>query len=393
MKHNWTKALLSTVVVATIFTACKPDPDTDTPFPPAVSPSVFMGSQNQFVYAFNPETGEKKWECNVGANIESSPVLYGGTLFVGNSSPILFKVDPNTGKRDRSKIGFPGGITTTPIGDESFIYVTSGATVTCIDIKPDTVEWTYVSGGPISSSPTIKDTQFVFGCDDGHVYMLDKRKGDLIWKSADYATQFQSSPVIDPAVHFTNTSTTPVTIDTGAIYLGANNFKMYAFNRKTGSLAWEYITSAPIKSSPLVYGGNLIFGGDDGKLYNLENIHGAPIWIMNKATDRIRSSPYLYGQTIYVGSYDKSFYAINALNGSVKWAFKTTGLIASSPVVYKNNIYFGSYDKNVYGLDTANGKISWQYAVNGLMDCSPSVDPNNSDGNGINSTISGASKN
>jgi outer membrane protein assembly factor BamB len=223
MKDNWTKVLLSTAVVATLFTSCKPTPDTDTPFPQAISPSVFMASQNQFVYAIDPTTGLKKWECFINANIESSPYLYGGTLFVGNSSSLLFKLDPNTGARTQSKIAFPLGITTNPIGDENYLYVASGSTITCIDIKPDTVEWTYTAGGPINSSPTIRDTQLVFGCDDGFVYMLDKRSNpakvpNLIWKSANYSTQFRSS----------------ATMDENAIYIGANDFNMYALNRKDG---------------------------------------------------------------------------------------------------------------------------------------------------------------
>lgn len=391
MKHNWTKVFLSAVTVTTLFSACKPTPDTDTPFPPKVSTSVFIGSKNEFVYALDPTTGTKKWECNVNANIEASPVLYNGVLFVGNSSPVLFKIDPNTGARSQSKIGFPAGIAATPLGDEHYIYIASGKRITCIDIVPDTVRWAFDADDNINSTPTIKDTQLVFGCDDGKVYMLDKRNKNVIWKTAAYSTQFRSSPVIDPTpVYFS--SSVPVTMDTGAVYLGAQNFKFYAFKRKNGDLLWDYSTTAPITSSPVVYGGNIIFGGDDGKLYNLEYTKGAPRWIMNKATDRIRSSPYLHGQTVYVGSYDKSFYAVNVLDGSLKWTFKTTGLIASSPVVYNGNVYFGSYDKNMYALDTATGKLMWQYAINGLIDCSPSIDPNNSDGSGINSSISGASK-
>lgn len=375
MKHNWTKALLSAVAVATIFSACKPEPDTDTPFPPAVSPSVFMGSKNQFVYAIDPVTGVKKWETNVNSSIESSPVLYNGTLFVGNNSPILFKLDPNTGAKAQSKLTFPLGIYTTPIGNANFLYVTSGSRVTCIDIKPDTLEWSYNAGGVINSSPTIKDTQLVFGCDDGVVYMLDHRTGNLIWKTTPISSQFQSSPVMD----------------TGNIYIGANDNKLYSLKRKDGAVTWSYTTGFPVKSSPLIYGGNVIFGSDDGYIYNLENITGTPRW-KTKTFDRVRSSPYLYGQTIYAGSYDKSFYAINALDGTIKWAFKTTAIIASSPIVYNAKVYFGGYDQQLYAIDTA-GKTLWKYAINGLIDCSPSVDPNNSDGNGMNSTISGASAN
>lgn len=373
MKHNWTKVLLSAAAITSLFTACKPKPDTDTPFPPAVSTSVFMGSQNQFVYALNPTTGAKKWECFIGANIAASPYLYGGTLFVGNSSALLFKVDPNTGVRDQSKIGFPAGISTTPIGKDNFLYVNSGNTVTSIDIKPDTVEWKYTAGGNINSSATVRDTQMVFGCDDGFVYMIDNRNGNLIWKSKSYSTLFRSSP----------------TMDDNLIYIGAENGTLYALKRNDGTEAWIFPTAAPIKSSPVVLGGNIFFGGDDSKLYCIENITGLPRWVFT-ASDRIRSSPFLYGDKVFVGSYDKNFYAINVLDGSLRWTFKTTGLIAASPVCYNNNVYFGSYDKNLYAIDTASGLVNWKYVINGLMDCSPSIDPNNANGNGINSSISGS---
>lgn len=374
MKHNWTKVLLSLTVATALFSACKPKPDTDTPFPPAISPSVFIGSQNQFIYALDPTTGLKKWECFIGSNIESSPVLYNDILFVGNSSSTLYKLDPNNGTKGQSKFGiFPSGMTTTPIGNDGFLYMTSGNMVYGLDIKPDTMEWSYKADGIINSSPTIKDTQLVFGCDDGYVYMLDHRKGNLIWKSKKkYATIFPSSPAMDTAL----------------IYIGAEDGNMYCLRRKDGSEVWASNTGAPVKSSPLVLGGNVIFGSDNNKLYCLQNTDGAARWITT-TSDRIRCSPYLHGQVIYVGSYDKNFYAINALDGSVRWSFKTNGLIKSSPVVYDGKVFFGSYDKYLYAADTANGAQLWRYAVNGLIDCSPSVDVNN--GSGINSTISGAS--
>lgn len=374
MKHNWTKSILSVAIAATLFTSCKPKPDTDTPFPQKVSPSVFMASNNQFVYAIDPTSGLKKWECFINSDIIASPYLYGGTIFVGNNSATLFKLDPNTGAKSQSLIGFPSGILMNPIGFDNFLYVASGTDITCIDIKPDTFEWKYSAGGAITTSPTIKDTQVVFGCSDGFVYTIDRRNGNLIWKSANYGTVFSASP----------------TMDANNVYIGADNGTMYSLKRTDGSQTWAYSTSFPIKSSPLVFGGNVFFGNDESKLFSIDIISGTPRWTFT-AGARILSSPFLQGQTIYVGSYDKTFYAINVLDGKQKWSFKTDGLINSSPVCYGANVYFGSYDLNLYAVDTTLGKLTWKYAINGVMDCSPSIDENNAAGNGINSTISGAS--
>ncbi len=379
MKNNWTKVLLAIGFITSTLPSCKPTPDTDTPFPVKVSPTIFTGSKKNFVYAINPENGVKKWEVNVHAEVNSSPYLYGGTLFVGNNSSVLYKIDPNTGVLDQSKIPFSIGISTCPVGKDNFLFVSSGANITSIDIKPDTIEWNFTAGGTINSSPIVKDTQIVFGCDDGYVYMLDNRNGNLIWKSINYATPFKSSP----------------TMDNNNIYIGANNFKIYALDRKTGSEVWNYATAAPVVSSPIVIGGNVMVGSDDGFLYCMDIPTGLPRW-KTKTADRVRSSPFLYingfEQTVFVGSYDKSLYAINALDGSIKWSFPSEGLIQASPIVYKDQVIIGSYDMNLYSLDVKTGKVTWKFGVDGLMDCSPTADANASNGGGINSSISGASE-
>ncbi|GAA4453257.1 PQQ-binding-like beta-propeller repeat protein [Rurimicrobium arvi] len=376
MNYNWTKALLSSVVAATLFTSCKPTPDTDTPFPPTASTAVFIGSQNQFIYSLNPMTGAKKWEVNVGAPVYSSPVLYNNILFVGTPSSTLYKIDPITGTKKSSKVAIAYGMTTTPIGQENLLIYTTGNRIAAIDITPDTTEWFVDFPGTLNSSPIVSDSMVIFGCDNGTVYARNFRNGNAIWSSANFSTQFNCSP----------------TVDTGNVYIGGENGVMYCLDRRTGSLKWQFASGAgkPIKSSPVVFGGSVIFGNDDYKLFCLENVFGTPRWTV-KTDDRIRSSPYLYGDRVYVGSYDKKLYVIDVLNGAIRWIKETDGLIASSPVCYQNYVYFGSYDKYLYALDTAKGSLLWKYAVNGLIDCSPSIDPNDGKGMGINSSVSGAS--
>lgn len=376
MNNNWTKALLSSVVAATLFTSCKPTPDTDTPFPPNATTAVFIGSQNQFIYSLDPMTGKKKWEVNVNAPIYSSPVLYKSILFVGTSSTVLTKIDPVTGKKSESKVSVPYGMVTTPQGKDNLLIFTSGNEMRAIDISPDTLEWKYTFPATITSSPVVYDTFVTIGCNDGFIYALNYKTGVYAWKAGPYASIYNVNP----------------TVDTANLYIGGEDGFLYCLNRTTGAFKWKFNSgsSKPIKSSPLVFGGSVIFGNDDNKLFCLENVFGTARWTVTTG-DRIRSSPYLYGERVYVGSYDKKLYCIDVLNGNVRWIKETDGLIASSPVCYNNYVYFGSYDKYLYALDTAKGAILWKYAVNGLMDCSPSIDPNDGKGEGINSSVSGAS--
>lgn len=377
MKKNLFKILLSTAAIATCITSCKPNPDTDTPLDKKISPSIYLGGQNNFLYALNPTNGLKKWEFNVQGGFSASPYLYANTLFLGSNTGVLYKFDPSIGTSTQSKVAFTGGVTASPVGKDNYLFVPYGNKITCIDIKPDTVKWTFTAGSSIYSSPSIKDTQMVFGCDDGFVYMIDNRTGDLIWKSANYFSPLRTSPKMDDS----------------NVYIGCNNFKVYALTRRSGSEKWNYTTMAPVYSSPIVYGGNVFIGSDDNFFYCIDKVSGIPRW-KTQLNDRIRSSAFLHidglEQILFVGSYDKQLYALDALDGKKLWAFSTLGLIASSPVVYDKQVFIGSYDKNIYALDIKTGVKNWFFEINGLIDVSPVVDNNNSSGSGINSSVNGS---
>jgi outer membrane protein assembly factor BamB len=69
----------------------------------------------------------------------------------------------------------------------------------------------------------------------------------------------------------------------GTVYVGSNDYKLYAINGKSGVKLWEFETGGNVSSSPAI--------GSDG--------------------------------TVYVGSYDKKLYAINGKTGVKLWEFST----------------------------------------------------------------------
>ena len=98
MVQRWLKTVALFAAFATLVTACqKNDYSKDEPLEPKHSPSLFIGSQNQYLYALVPETGEKKWEANIGANIIASPVVVGEFLMVA-ATDSLYKLDLYSGK-------------------------------------------------------------------------------------------------------------------------------------------------------------------------------------------------------------------------------------------------------------------------------------------------------
>jgi outer membrane protein assembly factor BamB len=74
----------------------------------------------------------------------------------------------------------------------------------------------------------------------------------------------------------------------------------------------------------------------------------------------VRSSPVVVDGTIYVGSYDGNFYAVDAATGNQKWSFKTGGKVSGSAAVTGGGVFFAGEDGSVYRLNAADGSLVWK---------------------------------
>lgn len=349
------------VVAAVTVASCKKESSGDDPLPEVFYPSVYIASDNQFVYAFDPKTGQKHWELFLNTPVKASPVLLDTCVYIAGLNGNLFKIDAKRGTLINTINLFPGGsIIATPIVHEKLMYVaTTNDTMYCLE--NDAVKWKFGTGADIVASPTIwNGVDVIIASLDGKMYSCQAVSGWLNWTfDAGAGNEFHSSPVASGKF----------------LFAGNKDKKMYALNGIDGTLKWTFPTAEPIYSSPLVYGGSVLFGSDDSKLYCVDSATGLHRWQQPfKSGDRIRSSPTAGANIVYVGSYDYNIYAINILNGEKKWAYKTYGLVKSSPMLYDGMLYCGSHDKYMYALDLVTGKPRWAQSINGLIECSPMVD-------------------
>jgi len=177
----------------------------------------------------------------------------------------------------------------------------------------------------------------------------------LKWKY-EALDKMMSSPVVGPY---------------GTIYIGAEDFYLYALN-PSGKLKWKFRAGLPVRSSPLVSKtGVVYFGSDDKHLYAL-NSKGKEIWKF-KGEGYFVSSPALGKDgTIYTGCDDFNIYAITP-DGKLKWKYATGGVVFSSPAIGKNGtIYMGSEDHFIYALNP-DGKLKWKFETKHKVNASPAV--------------------
>ncbi len=376
MSYFWKKALLACgLATAIIMPSCKKESSGDDPLPITFNPSVIIGSENMFLYAYDPKSGEKHWELFLNTAIKASPVLLDTCVYVAGYDGNLYKIDAKRGTLLKTLKDFPNStFEGTPLVHDKRIYLPStNDTLYCIE--DDVIKWKFNGESDIVTSPTVtSDNKIVFATLGGKVFTAGALDGLPGWTfEPTPTTSFRSSPVA--ANKF--------------IFIGGMDNNMYSIVNETGAQKWVFPTGYPIESSPLVYGGNCIFGSDDFKLYCVDTATGLHRWLTGpvQTGDRIQSSPFAKDNVVYVGSFDQHMYAVNILNGEVKWKYKTYGLIKSSPVLYDGMLYFGSADKFFFALDPVLGKPRWIQNLGGLINCSPMVD--DLTGRSFNSSITG----
>src|SRR5690606_32930532 len=124
------------LIASTLFTfsSCDKKYSDDKPVELTYSPTLYVGSNQQVVYALNPETGEKKWEFNVGSSVVAAPeVVEDGVIFATRSGDV-FKIDRITGKEIVSR-KFNATIIGSPYRYEGDLYIGAGNILYQLDPK------------------------------------------------------------------------------------------------------------------------------------------------------------------------------------------------------------------------------------------------------------------
>jgi PKD repeat protein/outer membrane protein assembly factor BamB len=287
--------------------------------PAIVNGTVFVGSDDNRVYAINSATGEEIWSYTTGDRVLSSPAVANGLVYVGSYDKKLYALDEGTGEE----------------------------------------VWNYTTGGWVTSSPVVEDGVVYSGSLNDDLYAFNATTGELLWE-----VPLGSVPTVDSS---------PAVAD-GFIYATGGNGSLYALDSETGVPLWNFTLGSSISSSPAVIGGTVYVGNSDGRIYALNASTGDEIW--NTAIGQeseMDSSPAVASGVVYVGSNDNNVYALNASTGAVLWNYTTGSVVYSSPTVANGIVYVGSWDHNMYALDAATGTKIWNYTTGDPVFSSPAV--------------------
>jgi outer membrane protein assembly factor BamB len=175
-----------------------------------------------YIFALDDSTGKEIWTYATGKALMSSPVVYGGRVYIGSDDRNVYALNALTG-------ALVWNYTTVEIVDAApavangIVYIRSfDGTFYAFNASTGTKIWNYTIGNAVASSPAVADEVVYVSGNDRYLYALNATTGDLLWKNltitaSDYYAAYFTGMYASPAVAY------------GNIYIGTNEGNVLAF--------------------------------------------------------------------------------------------------------------------------------------------------------------------
>lgn len=180
---------------------------------------VYVGSDDDKVYAFNALTGVLLWSTATNGKIFSSPAVANGIVYVGSYDDKVYAFNASTGA----------------------------------------LLWSYATNFGTSSSPAVANGIVYIGSGDHYVYALNATTGTLVWSTLIIGCSVNTSPTVANEIVYVSACDN----------LGQNDM-LYALNARTGTILWTGMAgnnTDGFGSSPAVVNGVVYIGSGDDNLY------------------------------------------------------------------------------------------------------------------------------
>lgn len=240
--------------------------------------------------------GQVRWRKRIGPS-ESSPLVVGGLVYVGDWRGYVYAFAADTGK----------------------------------------LRWRYRTGGRVKGGLTYSAGKVFVGSYDHHVYALNARTGKVVWRAAaQLRLGSQGTFYSTPALAY------------GRVYIGATDGKVYSFGAQSGKVRWARGTGGYVYGSPAVWRQRVLVGSYSGRFYALDAATGDVKWTF-RANGPISGSANVIDGVVYFATLKGRTYGLDAATGKQLWTFPDGRY---SPVVAdRKRLYLVGYAK-VYAFVT-----------------------------------------
>lgn len=208
-------------------------------------------AQSQLV-ALAPADGSVLWRYSFGTEATYAPPTIGsdGTIYVAGGDGAVHAVTP-AGVR-RWRFAADNQVYTAPALDAAGnLYFASLSGSVYSTTSAGVQRWRVSAGGFVTSSLALANGVAYFASYDRRLYALDMATGQTRW------TYFIGEEV---------RASSPAVAEDGSVFIGAYDRRVHHVNAD-GTLRRTYAAANWFRSSPLLAGGRLYIGSNDGRVY------------------------------------------------------------------------------------------------------------------------------
>jgi len=305
------------------------------------------------------EAPSERWEKNVGSEVQTTPALSSGTLYLGTSGGRVYALDADTGSEEWRYY--------TTMGEEFISSPAVSEGIVCLGsmdgnlfaLGQDTGDerWTFETNGPIISSPVVVDGTVLVGSGDQHLYAVSVEGGTEEW-STDLEGEVFSSPAVAD----------------GIAYVGTERGYLYAIDVGSGRVEWRFEADSGIAATPAVHEGTVYVRSRGGSLYAVGIDEGQQRWKTDIGAEGTSSPAVSEGRVVVAGDWRVYAFATSGMDhaetGEELWVSSADGSVTGSPTVAGEMVYVLA-ENRVSALNMSSGGKRWQYNANETLAASP----------------------
>jgi outer membrane protein assembly factor BamB len=268
--------------------------------PAAAITLVVVGSIEGEVYAFDPESGEPRWQTRVSSEVVSAPA----------------------------------------IDDNLVVVVANDGRVHGLDARDGKQLWAVDRGVPTlslrgNSVPIISGGQVIVASANGKITALARNDGRMIWEQsvgvAEGRTDLERMIDVDGRI----------AVQRGDVFLAGYNSAAQALTSDGGRTLWTRDLSSV---AGLAVGDDAVFvSATNGEFWALDRRTGSSLWKIDVLAHRMLSAPALIGDYVVVGDLEGYLHVIERASGDMAARVQLgdagfgDGLIVADGVLYAQN--------------------------------------------------------
>ncbi len=245
----------------------------------------------------------------------------------------------------------------TPVIEGNFVYLHFGAFGTACITQTGEIVWKtrmeYDNGqhGP-GGSPVLYENLLILSCDGRdvqYVAALDKRTGNIAWKTKRRGHQAYTTPLI-------------VRLPEGDQVISPGAFRAVSYDPRTGKEIWQVRYGDGFSNVPRpVYGNGLVFictGFQEPALIAVRvdgrgDVTGTHVvWTLKRGAP-LTPSPLLVGEVLYLINDNGIATCVDSKTGREYWRERLGGGFSASPVYADGKIYFLNEDGECTVIEAA----------------------------------------